>query len=51
MADKFFTNFVAAAAGGAAQLSEADSATAVSNPDEPAAGAVPKKSWLGRITG
>jgi uncharacterized protein len=51
MADKFFTNFVSAATGGATQLSEADSATAVSNPDEPTVGAAPKRSWFGRISG
>ena len=51
MADKFFANFVAAATGGVAEVSAADSATSVSNPSEAAAEAGPKKSWFGRISG
>ena len=51
MADKFFTNFAAAATGGVAQVGEADSATPPSNNSEAAADAAPKKSWFGRITG
>jgi uncharacterized protein len=51
MADKFFSSFAAAAAGGAAPVGEPDSATAASNPDVASAEAAPKKSWFGRITG
>jgi carbon monoxide dehydrogenase subunit G len=50
MADKFFSNFAAAATGGAVQVGEADPATPSGN-SEAAADAAPKKSWLGRITG
>jgi uncharacterized protein len=50
MADKFFTNFAAAATGGAAPVGEADSAAPSSNSEATAEGA-PKKSWFGRITG
>jgi carbon monoxide dehydrogenase subunit G len=51
MADKFFSNFAAAATGGVAPVGEADSATVLSNPSEAPADAAPKKSWFGRITG
>src|SRR3984885_14695862 len=51
MADKFFSNFAAAATGGVAQVGEADSATPLGNPSEATADAAPKKSWFGRITG
>ena len=51
MADKFFSNFAAAATDGVAPVGEADSATPLSNPSEATADAAPKKSWFGRITG
>jgi hypothetical protein len=51
MADKFFSNFAAAATGGVAPGGEADSATPSGNKSEAAADAAPKKSWFGRITG
>jgi uncharacterized protein len=51
MADKFFSNFAAAATGGVAQVGVADPATPSSNNSDAAADAAPKKSWLGRITG
>jgi uncharacterized protein len=56
MADKFFSNFAAAATDGVAQVGEATSANTPSNPSEAnpseaTADATPKKSWFGRITG
>ena len=51
MADKFFSNFAAAAADGVAQVGEANSASPSSDHGEAAADAAPKKSWFGRIIG
>jgi carbon monoxide dehydrogenase subunit G len=48
MADKFFSNFAAAATDSAAPVGEAGSAT---SDNEATAEAAPKKSWFGRITG